>query len=53
MSALGGKADIADLHCECPLMTQSGQMSQEQNPACEGSCEIAIEGLSLRVEPRR
>ena len=24
MSAFGGKADIAFLHCICPLMTQSG-----------------------------
>ena len=24
MSAIGGKADMAVLHCKCPLMTQSG-----------------------------
>ena len=24
MSAFGGKADMALLHCKCPLLTQSG-----------------------------
>ena len=29
MSAFGGKADIAFLHCKCPLMTQSGHWGRK------------------------
>ena len=29
MSAFGGKADIAVLHCTCPLLTQSGHLGRE------------------------
>ena len=33
MSAFGGKADIALLHCKCPLMTQSGhRLSRVSRP---------------------
>ena len=47
MSAIGSKADMACLHCTCPLMTQSGHATNHQSTMGD----ITSAGLPYVADP--